>query len=276
MRLFEYTQAQHFCKPLPAYQQGVGQSLTNLYRGSASKTVRESTQDFNIHRVSLLNNVERGILFGVSQYRRALDMFTPSNAAWSQVSLYYSSFFAANAILGMYGAWIGHGYSADVESGIPNHQVIQVHKKNLKGPSGFRGSHEVFWDLYYEGSTSFAPWVPTLLSEAIAPVNNNRTWQISSRNSVNYDMAQAFDASVLLNSNPRPKDLSQYGGSLGQQREVTETILSLAIHFAKEFKVSSFPYEGLISGERPRVIRALVTKPPPNLVTQSILQQLFV
>ncbi|WP_348266195.1 hypothetical protein [Edaphobacter sp. DSM 109919] len=276
MRLFDYTQAQHFCAPLPAYQQGVGQSLPTLYRGSASKTVREGSQNFTIHRISLLNNVERGILFGVSQYRRALEMFTPSNAAWSQVSLYYASFFAANAILGMYGVWVGQGYSADVESGIPNHQAFQIHKKNLKGPSGYRGSHEVFWDLYYEGCTSFAPWVPTILTEAIEPVNNNRTWQITSRNGVNYDMAQAFDASVLLKSNPRPKDLSEYGGSLGQQREVTEHILKLAVHFAKEFKVSSFPYEGLLAGDRPKVIRSLVTAPPPNLVTQSILQQLFV
>lgn len=276
MRLFDYTEAQHFCKPLSAYQPGVGQSLPNLYRGTTSRTLREGTSHFNVHRVSLLNNVERGILFGASQYRRALEMFTPSNAAWSQVTLYYASFFAANAILGMYGAWIGLGYFADVESGIPNHQVVQVHKKKLKGPSGFGGSHEVFWDLYYEGCTSFAPWVPLHLSEAITPVNNNRTWQIASRNGVNYDMAQAFDASVLLHSNPRPKDLSQYGGSLGQQREVTENILRLAIHFANEFKVNSFPYEGLVAAERPKAIRALVTKAPPNLVTQSILQQLFV
>jgi hypothetical protein len=275
MRLFDYTQAQHFCKPLPVHVPGIGQSLASLYGNSTTHQLREGTSAFEIHRVSLLNNVERWILFGVGQYRRAFDMFIPSNAAWAQVTLYYSSFYAANAILGMFGVWIHLNHWADVESGLSPHQIISIHRRAQGPPSGYKGSHRKFWDLYYEACTSFAPWVPVELAEAITPINNDRIWQISARNEVNYDMAFAFDASLLMDATGNPKRLDEYGGPLGQQREVTEKTLQLAVHFANEFQVSSFPFEGLHGGPRQRALRALVTKPAPGLVTQSVLQELF-
>src|SRR5437870_13269655 len=108
MRLFDIPEAQHFCVPLAAYQPGAGQSLSAFHKGLAKKPklLTEGTTEFNVHRVSLLNAVERWILFGVADYRRALDMFIPSNAPWAHVTLYYSSFFGANAILGMFGGWL--------------------------------------------------------------------------------------------------------------------------------------------------------------------------
>jgi len=118
MRLFDFTQAEHFCRALPTYTPGVGQSLPGLYGNANAHLLREGTVEFDVHRVSVLNNVERWILYGASQYRRAFDMFTPSNAAWAQVTLYYASFYAANAILGMFGVWIHRYHWADVESGI--------------------------------------------------------------------------------------------------------------------------------------------------------------
>jgi hypothetical protein len=66
----------------------------------------EGTAHFTAHRVSTLNAIERWLLFGVGDYRRALDMLIPSAAPWAHVTLYYSSFFAANAILGMFGVWV--------------------------------------------------------------------------------------------------------------------------------------------------------------------------
>lgn len=275
MRLFDFTEATHFCLPLAAHVPGAGQSLPILYRNAGTHQIREGTPAFDIHRVSVLNNIERWILFGASQYRRAFDMFTPSNAAWAQVTLYYASFYAANAILGMFGVWIHLQHWADVESGIAPHQIINIHKRKQGPPSAYPGSHQKFWDLYYEGCASFAPWVPVELTEAIRPVNNNRIWQIAARNEVNYDMAFAFDASLLLDSTGNPRRLDEYGGALGQQREVTENTLKLAVYFANEFGISSFPFEGLYSGPRPRALRALVTKSAPSLVTQSVLQDLF-
>src|SRR5712671_5035449 len=105
MRVLDITEARHFCRPLPAHLPGVGQSLAKFHEQLRTTRLAEGSPDFEIHRVSLLNAVERWILFGVADYRRALDMSIPSNAPWAHVTLYYSSFFAANAILGMFGVW---------------------------------------------------------------------------------------------------------------------------------------------------------------------------
>ena len=273
MTLFDITEAPHFCQPLPAHLPGVGQSLADFHRHRAPLKLREGTPDFQIHQVSLLNAVERWLLFGAAHYRRSLDMFIPSNAPWAQVTLYYSSFFAANAILGMFGAWVHINSWVDVESGIVNQQVLRVNKIPKGIPLG--GSHVKFWHYFYDGCNVIAPWVPTEFESAIEPVNNDRSWQIKARNNVNYDMSSAFNAAVILQRNARPRDLRGYGGELGQQLEVTENMLRLAMHFAKAFKINSHAYGTLAQGTLPKVLRPLVTKVPPSLVTDSVLQELF-
>jgi hypothetical protein len=274
MQLLDFTEAQYFCRTLPALRPGLGQSLDAFHRNLTIRQLREGTMDFDVHRVSLLNSVERWLLFSAAHYRRALDMFIPSNAPWAHVTLYYSSFFAANALLGMFGVWIHLQKWVDVESGTPNSQLLRINK-NPRGPNGFKGSHQIFWDYFYEGCNSISPWVPNELTGAVTPVNNDRTWQIRARNEVNYDMSLAFDAAVLLETSFNPRRLKLFGGSLGQQLEITEAMVKLAIYFANTFSVGSFAYEGLGTGPRPRVLRALVTKVPPGLVTQSVLQDLF-
>lgn len=275
MHLFDITEAAHFCTPLEAHRPGTGQSLSQFHRGLPVRTIRlnEGTTAFDIHRVSLLNAVERWILFGVADYRRALDMFVPSNAPWAHVTLYYSSFFGANAILGMFGGWIDHERMVDVEQGLPTAQILKVTKRP-RSPNGYTGSHRIFWDYFYEGCNTVAPWVPTELQAAITPVNGDRRWQTNTRNDVNYDMHGAYSGALFFGSNFNPKKLSSLSGSLGQQLEVTESMLKLALYFAKELKVSSFAFQGLGTGNRSKVFRELVTKPTPGLVNQSILREL--
>ncbi len=273
MHLFDITEAAHFCTPLTAYQPGTGQSLTAFHRSLPARhtLLQEGTTQFNIHRVSLLNAVERWILFGVADYRRALDMFIPTNAPWAHVTLYYSAFFGANAILGMFGGWLDHERSVEVDQGTPSSQVLRISRRP-RSPSGYSGSHRVFWDHFYEGCNIISPWVPAALQSAISPVNGDRIWQIKARNDVNYDMHSAFRGARFLSSNFNPKRLRSLSGPLAQQMEVTEGLLKLAIYFATYFGVHSFAYEGLGTGTRSRVLRALVTKTPPGLVTQSSLQ----
>jgi hypothetical protein len=117
--------------------------------------------------------------------------------------------------------------------------------------------------------------VPADLTDAVTPVNNDRKWQIMARNEVNYDMSLAFDASLALNSTFNPKRLRQFGGALGQQLEITEATLKLAIYFANDFGLNSYAYSGLLDGTRPKVLRSLVSKVPPGVVNQSIIQELF-
>lgn len=189
-----------------AHAPGVGQSLAAFHNNLRTTRLTEGTLYFNVHRVSLLNAVERWILFGVADYRRALDMFIPSNAPWAHVTLYYSSFFAANAILGMFGAWVHFDRLVDVDSGTANSQVLRITKR-VQSPSGYRGSHRVFWDLFYEGCNTISPWVPNELQSITAPVNNDRIWQITARNEVNYDMFNAFDGATILENSFNPKRL---------------------------------------------------------------------
>jgi hypothetical protein len=274
MRLFDITEARHFCRPLPAPAPGVGQSLTAFHNSVQPKRLAEGTPYFDVHRVSLLNAVERWILFGVADYRRALDMFIPSNAPWAHVTLYYSSFFAANAILGMFGAWVHLERLVDVDLGTPTNQILRVSKR-VHSPSGYKGSHRVFWDLFYEGCNTISPWVPSALQSTTAPVNNDRIWQITARNEVNYDMFSAFDGAIQLDNSFNPRRLRSLSGPLAQQLEVTEGMLKLAVYFANEFSVSSFAYVGLGTGTRAKILRALVTKVAPGVTTQSVLQDLL-
>jgi hypothetical protein len=88
--------------------------------------------------------------------------------------------------------------------------------------------------------------------------------QIDARNEVNYDMFAAFDGAMLLGNSFNPKKLRSLGGPLSQQLEVTEGMLKLALYFASFFGISSFAYEGLGTGTRAKILRALVTKAPPT------------
>jgi len=83
-----------------------------------------------------------------------------------------------------------------------------------------------------------------------------------------------IQAQVFFSSNFNPKKLNSLSGSLGQQLEVTENMLKLALYFAKELKVSSFAFHGLGTGSRSKVFRELVSTPVPGLVNQSVLREL--
>ncbi len=276
MKLFEIPEAQHFCVPLAAHQPGTGQSLSDFHKGPPRRQVlHEGSTEFDIHRVSLLNAVERWILFGVADYRRVMDMCIPSSAPWAHVTLYYASFFGANAILGMFGGWLDHERMVEVGDGTPGSQTLKVLRR-LHSPSGYRGSHKIFWDNFYDGcNATISAWVPTNLTPAVTPVNGDRTWQTSTRNGVNYDMHGAYGGAKFFANNFNPKKLRLLSGDIGQQLEVTECMLKLAIYFATYFGVHSFAYEGLGTGARAKVFRELVTKSTPAMVHQSALQELL-
>ena len=276
MRLFDIAEAQHFCKPVPRSFHGLGQSLVSLHSGLGNVTrLLEGNANFDAHRVSLLYAVERWILFGIAGYRRALDMFIPSNAPWAHVTLYYSSFFAANAILGMFGVWIHFKRVVDVELGTPHSQRLRIQRK-FHSPTGFRGSHQVFWDFFYEGCVRFSPWVPPLLQQVTAPVNSDRIWPVRARNSVNYDSYIAFQEAQNFASSFNPTKLGSVTGPLRQQLELTEGMLRLALYFANYLGVRSSAFDGLgIKGNRSKIMRMLVRKVPPNLTKQSALQELL-
>src|SRR5437867_6552917 len=162
MQLFTLDQAKHFCVPLANHVPGVGQSLPTFHSGITVTRLTEGTPYFNAHRVSLLNAVERWILFGVANYRRAIDMLIPSNAPWAHVTLYYSSFFAANAILGMFGGFVkseGKRTVVDVVTQGTGAQTFLITRK-APVPLPATGSHGVFWAYFYNAAPHITAWAP--------------------------------------------------------------------------------------------------------------------
>lgn len=208
-------------------------------------------------------------------------MLVPVSAPWAQVTLYYSSFFAANALLGLFGGWMGNvkvaAWAIDVERGVVGSQELKV-VRGYKSPTGARGSHRVFWDYFYaQASANIAPWAPLPLLAALDPVNSDTGWQIKERNDANYDMYHAWASTQLFASTFQPAKLSSLSGPAALQMEKTAQLIKLALHFANECGLSGGALHGCgVTGTRAQLQKRLVTKSVPQLVTQSELPALLV
>jgi hypothetical protein len=276
MRLFDLKEAKYFCTAPTVGGTTIGsQSLPGFHASlQGVSLLAEGSGYFEIHRANVLDDSERWILFALSNYRRALDMLVPAAAPWGQVTLYYSAFFAANAILGMFGGWAGHlpdgRRFVEVVRGSPGSQELRIHRK-LTFATGARGSHTQFWEFFYNATASIAPWAPKALSSALLPVNGNPDWQIVERNRINYDMFHAWSASKSFYRTFKPSRLKSLTGALGQQLDATERLVELALHFAKATSLSRVALDGCgPTGPRTVIQRRLLSpKKAPRLQGQS-------
>lgn len=195
------------------------------------------------------------------------------------VTLYYASYFAAQAILGMFGGWIGSAPGAklivEVHDGRPGSQEVGV-RKWQSSPNGRRATHAAFWDYFYDAAASIAPWIPGSLAPALVPVNGDREWLTSQRNDVNYDSFVAWEASVLLQNTFQPQQPHQLTGPLGQQFETTEHLVGLAATLARLLSIQSYALDGCgVNGTRLEIQRHLVCQPAPTLANHSALERLL-
>jgi hypothetical protein len=276
MRLFDVPQAKYFCNPAASATAAVSRQSLRSFYGSIPKSVTRITEGqshFNIHQVNLLSSVDLWLLFATTHYRRAIDMLIPASVPWAQVTLYYSSFFAANAILGMFGGWIGHTNDGmrvlDVEHGVPGSQELRIYRK-LSSPSGANGSHRIFWDFFYDATASIAAWAPPSMVSALNPVNGDFGWQIAERNDVNYDMFNAWEASKRFQKTFKPSKLTSLSGPLKLQLDATEAMIRLALEFAKQLGLGTDALQGCGQiGSASLVRRRLGSQRPPQLVSQS-------
>lgn len=281
MRLFDKPQAQHFCNPPVAVVAGVGAQSLRAFHAHVPKNVTrlsEGQLNFQIHQINVLASVDQWLLFATSHYRRAIDMLIPVSAPWAQVTLYYASFFAANAILGMFGGWIGHTPDGlrvvDVEHGVLGAQELRIHRR-LSSPNGANGSHRAFWDFFYDSAATISAWAPTALAAALNPVNGDFAWQIAERNEVNYDTFNAWNAVKLFHRTFRPSRLNSLRGPLQLQLETSERLTRLALWFAVDIGVSTTALAecGQV-GPVAQVRKRLAAQRPPQLVSQSAFQHL--
>src|SRR5439155_7799434 len=154
VRLFDLPQAKHFCSPSPVCLARVGsQSLPAFHAGLGRgvSLMVEGTNLYEVHQVNVLESVQRWLMYALAHYRRAVDMLVPVSAPWAHVTLYYSSFFAANAILGMFGGFVkseGKRTVVDVVTQGVGAQEFAITRK-VPVPLPATGSHGVFWAYFY-------------------------------------------------------------------------------------------------------------------------------
>jgi len=281
MQLFDPPDAKHFCSSVHPVKPGMTQSLGHFHRSlKRTRRLQEGTPHFDIHRVNLLHSTERWLALSVAHYRRAIEMLVPISAPWAQVTLYYASFFGANALLGMFGGWVGSSYGrtdlVDVAIGNAGAQILRI-TRNAKSPNQAGGSHRAFWDFFYAGGARLVAWTPTELVPALHPVNGDYAWQINERNNVNYDMFEAWSAVSLLHTSFTPARFDSLSGHLALQLEATEGIVLLAQYFADELGLSGAALHGCgaAGNTRRQLQRSLVNRGTPNIVKQTALQTLL-
>lgn len=170
--------------------------IRDLYDSVLDKKAlfKEKDPVYGQYRDCLLRESDRAFFLAISCFRHALDGFTGSASFWAYVTLYYSSWFAAQSILGMFGCWVRgarKGFRIVVEASqqIPGSQEFKI-EKNYS--SSYSGSHQLFWDAYYRAMKNVVFWTDQSLLVAVTPINNNPTWAIDRRNMVNYQSLQTF------------------------------------------------------------------------------------
>ena len=278
MNLFDLTPGSgHFCRPLPTPPSRVPRSVKAVVEDLKGVThFRESESRFDTYRLALLSSVERWLLYSASNYRRALDMLVPVSAPWAHVTLYYSSFFAANAILGMFGGYVkteGKRVVIDVIAQMPNSQEFRI-TRNPPLPAPATGSHGAFWAFFYDSAAKIRPWAPQDLAGALTPPTS-LVWQSNTRNTVNYDMFYAFEASQAFPAALDPTNFpALISGNLRQQLETTEQMVDLAMTFARMLKLECFALSNLANGSgRLKSQRRLVRRTAPRVVTHSAIDK---
>jgi hypothetical protein len=258
MAIFAMPEAAHFCggysgAPMPAG--GSFRSWTSSL--STGRVFTEGTSDFAELRDASLREAERFLFLAMCSYRRVFSLMTVSLSAWAHVTMYYSAFFAASSLLGMYGCWaLNKNRIIDVTRSSPGAQQLTIRRWT----STYGGSHKAFWDLFYGNVSSLAPWVDLPLRGAIAPVSGDVVWQIDSRNEINYD---SFAACELMRdfqqSFRRSRAVSTLPGALRTQFNIMEAMLRLTASFAKDFGLETDALDLLQpAGQRRVKVRELI------------------
>ncbi|MFC1914881.1 hypothetical protein ACFLWK_01345 [Chloroflexota bacterium] len=183
------------------------------------------------------------MFFSASHYRRALDLMISSASPWAHVTLYYGSWHVAHALLGLFGCTILNKYVIDVERGLPGGQILRIRRiggSPSQVNTTYSGSHQKFWDLFYQAFRTTKTAFPSVFQSALSPISGDRVWQIDRRNDINYEsfssikLAQDFERGFSCNSFP-----SCLPGAMNAQYKVLELLLEMSFHYAQDFGIDT-------------------------------------
>lgn len=276
MQVMDIQNAQHFCGTFGGTAAKPPDSLKDFLKASRRREVFEGTTTFDRLRDALLRDAERCLVLAASNYRRSLDLMMPASAPWAHVTLYYSSWFGAHAILQMLGGYVDAKFHiVDVAKANAGKQVLR-HIRGERATVNNLGGHQGFWEGYYYAMNTHVITLPTNLRKAVTPVSSNTLWQIQMRNKFNYDTFHAFDMAQQF----KPTfDASRYpkclGGDLATQQEVTSTMVELAFWVADQVGLNTDSLNRLdASGLRKEKIKALIFDPSlPGIDPKPLMAQ---
>ena len=287
MIIFAENEARHFCQNFNASNGNVSESFLPYCKRvlSNSRNLREGTSDFDDFRSNLLRNSERNLFLSTSNYYSTHRLLVAGFASWAHVTSYYGAFYSAKAILGMFGVCVEHDILVDVSSGgigsqelrVKKDKIAKAHLSTIAG--GKNGSHQIFWSAFYKAGASLHAYVTDpVLRLALTPVGSSTTWQIESRNDINYDTLTAIG---LINDFDRNFIASKFPaglpGALNTQYKISEALIMLAFKYAKEFGLSTDTLHAL-SGNRTlsRKLNRFIVKAGRGITVANNTRKLFV
>lgn len=245
MRTFSISGARHYCssfKPETGIAEQTPEEFWQL-KLNRVRSIQEGTGLFDEYRACALRDAERSLFLAASHYRRALDLMIPTSCHWAHVTLYYGAFFAARALLGMFGCNVLRKYVIHVSRSHPGSQMLRIERIG-SGQGRYQvstsGSHQRFWEIFYRSVSTVRRWVDIKFEATLAPVLNRSTWMIEQRNSVNYkttdslSISRSFASSFSGDSFP-----DSLPGTLQTQYRVSEGILAASCEFARQFGLAT-------------------------------------
>ena len=283
MRVFSIQGAQHYCAQFQPVANIAQESLED-FNGRQSQTlrlIREGTSLFDEYRACALRDTERCLFLAASHYRRALDLMVPSSSHWAHVTLYYGAWFAAHALLGMFGCHVLSKHVIEVDRSTPGNQSL-VRLRIGKGQNQFfiarPGSHQRFWEAFYDTTRHIIRFANRQYTQYLSPISSDVMWLIDRRNRINYKVGDtialrdSFVASFSQTGFP-----GSLPGELNTQYSVCEGLLFVCYSFAQQFQLSTDALDSLAPQGtlRDKVKQHVYDPTTPDLVNKTTGQPIF-
>ena len=283
MRPFTLTGAGHFCQAFTPASGVAERSLEEFrqQRLAGTRSIREGRQLFVEYRACALRDTERSLFLSASHYRRGLDLMVLSSSHWAQVTLYYGTWFAARALLGLFGCVVFTDSVIHVSRSAPGQQRLQIQRLGSAQGRYYvsqKGSHRQFWEIFYKTMPQIRNFVDPAYSPLLAPIGGRDVWMIEERNKINYNtnemtnLQRSFGASFSANGFP-----NTLPGALNTQYKVCEGILATSCSFARQFGLATDALDilGPYQPFNDRVRNLIYDPQLPSLVSQTKKYELF-
>lgn len=184
MQCFDLKGATHFCSGSQA-PAGTSPDSMRMIAGDLRRArhVGETDPLFLKLRTACLSDVDRLLFLSASQYRHACDLLHAGGVHWALVTLYYTAFFSAKALLGMFGVWVDERYVVmEVNVARPGSQRVRILRMTSSVESG---THRRFWDEFYQSANNLKPWVDPSDQWVLGPIRGDTGYLIATRNTIN-------------------------------------------------------------------------------------------